>query len=223
MLLRNWMPFLFVIFHKDIHWCWSFIHFLRPFQCGNLYPSVLRCFLEFMFGIFSCLSLELLLLRHWTLWIHAVIFLPFFPLFCIFRFIIFYVNMFDLSYPIECYKYLLLYFNFLFIFSWIHEYKILSLSFWDFFFFNLKDNCFTEFCFLQVSAWMDHRYTYVPSLLTSLPSPSSPHPSRLLLSEIRNCDISFLILLLFCALVWFVFLLLCMSSAFLSFKFIFFC
>ena len=223
MLLRNWMPFLFVIFHKDIHWCWSFIHFLRPFQCGNLYPSVLRCFLEFMFGIFSCLSLELLLLRHWTLWIHAVIFLPFFPLFCIFRFIIFYVNMFDLSYPIECYKYLLLYFNFLFIFSWIHEYKILSLSFWDFFFFNLKDNCFTEFCFLQVSAWMDHRYTYVPSLLTSFPSPSSPHPSRLLLSEIRNCDISFLILLLFCALVWFVFLLLCMSSAFLSFKFIFFC
>ena len=150
-------------------------------------------------------------------------FLYFFLLFHIFWFIIFYVTMFDLSNPIERYKYLLLYFNFLFIFSWIHEYKILTCPSQIFFFIwrivalqNFVVSC-------QVSAWIDHRYTYVPSLLTSLPFPSSSHPSRLLLSEVSNCDISFLIFLLFSALVWFVFLLMCMSSAFFSFKFIFFC
>ena len=89
------------------------------------------CFLEFMFGIFSCLSLELLLLRHWTLWIHASIFLPFFLLFCIFWFIIFNVNMFDPSNPIECYKYLLLYYNFLFIF------------------FLMKSLKYSEYCFKE--------------------------------------------------------------------------
>ena len=166
---------------------------------------------------------ELLLLRHWTLWIHALIFYISFLLFHIFWFIIFYVTMFDLSNPIERYKYLLLYFNFLFIFSWIHEYKILTCPSQIFFFIwrivalqNFVVSC-------QVSAWIDHRYTYVPSLLTSLPFPSSSHPSRLLLSEVSNCDISLLIFLLFSALVWFVFLLMCMSSAFFSFKFIFFC
>ena len=150
-------------------------------------------------------------------------FLYFFLLFHIFWFIIFYVTMFDLSNPIERYKYLLLYFNFLFIFSWIHEYKILTCPS-EIFFFIWRIIALQNFVVsCQVSAWMDHRYTYVPSLLTSLPFPSSSHPSRLLLSEVSNCDISFLIFLLFSALVWFVFLLMCMSSAFFSFKFIFFC
>ena len=201
MLLRNWMPFLFVIFHKDIHWCWSFIHFLRPFQCGNLYPSVLRCFLEFMFGIFSCLSLELLLLRHWTLWIHAVIFLPFFPLFCIFRFIIFYVNMFDLSYPIECYKYLLLYFNFLFIFSWIHEYKILSLSFWDFFFLIWRIIALQNFVFCKYQhEWTIGIHMSPPSWP---PSRLPPHPTPLDCYFLRLGIVIFLFLFCCCFVLWF--------------------
>ena len=37
---------------------------------------------------------------------------------------------------------------------------------------------FVVFC--QTSTWMSHRYTYIPSLLNLLPSPSPSHPSRLI-------------------------------------------
>ena len=33
----------------------------------------------------------------------------------------------------------------------------------------LKDNCFTEFVFCQTSAWISHKYTYIPSLLKPPP------------------------------------------------------
>ena len=33
---------------------------------------------------------------------------------------------------------------------------------------KLKDNCFTEFC-CQISTWISHRYTYIPSLLNLPP------------------------------------------------------
>ena len=45
-----------------------------------------------------------------------------------------------------------------------------------FFFFLLKDNCFTEFCCFLSNLWISHRYTYIPSLL-NLPLISRPIPS----------------------------------------------
>ena len=39
---------------------------------------------------------------------------------------------------------------------------------------------FPVFC--QTSTWINHRYTYIPPFWTSLPSPSPPHPSRLIQS-----------------------------------------
>lgn len=118
------MLFWFVIFHKDVYCCRSFvIHCLETLSVWKFMFQFWEVLLNYVFDIFSCLSLELLLLRHWTLWIHALIFLPFFfSLFFFFWLWIFLTFLIVLNSK-NIYYHIL---NYLFFVFWIHEYKILS-------------------------------------------------------------------------------------------------
>ena len=55
-----------------------------------------------------------------------------------------------------------------------------SCWFFSFFFFNWRIIAL-QYCvgLYHTSTWISHRYTYVPSLLNPLPSPTPSHPSRL--------------------------------------------